>query len=326
MSHIKKFRILLITLGLLMLGAMAIPTSINSAGSKSEADLILMYTASLKGNLDGCGCVKIRRAGLVKRAYYLRNLNRTKNMLLVDAGDLLETQKGDKLRSKYILETYQELKYDAIALGDNELTNGILEYRETYPLLATNLKVLINSGTLVPTNQPLVVTKGRYRVGILAVLEPQFKTAAPITEIMSDKFQIIPVVDTVRKTVQSLKSQKTNLVILLYHGFYENAIKLAQDVPGIDVIVLGHEEKLIDRQMIGQTILVSPGEEGNRVGTLELSLAGGRVSVLKNQFRLFNYETDPDDPAVRKLIVKYYENMIAPLDNAPTPIKSGAVQ
>jgi 2',3'-cyclic-nucleotide 2'-phosphodiesterase (5'-nucleotidase family) len=324
MSHLKKLGILISLIGLFVYCGILTQPCLDSAGPQGQADLILMYTASLKGNLDGCSCIKIRRAGLVKRAYYLRRLTRPSQMVLVDAGDLLEAKKGDKLRSEYILNTYRELKYDAIALGDNELANGVLEYRENYPFLAGNLKILISSGAAVLSNEPLILTKGRYRIGIFAVMEPQFKSAAPVTELMSERFQITPVAETALKTVQLLKSQKTDLIILLYHGFYDNAVKLAGDVPGIDVMVLGHEEKLIDPQTIGRTVLVSPGEEGNRIGTLELSLAGHQITVLKNQFRTFNYGTDPDDPAVRKLIEKYYDSMIAPLDNNPTPIKSGS--
>lgn len=324
MSYIKKLGIIISLIGLFVYCGILTQPLLDSAGPQGQADLTLMYTASLKGNLDGCDCKKIRRAGLVKRAYYLRRLYRPKNSLLVDAGDLLEPQKGDKLRSEYILNTYRELKYDAIGLGDNELANGILGYREKYPFLAGNLKVLIQSGAAVPSNEPLILTKGPYRIGIFALLEPQFKSAAPISELMSESFQITPVVETALKTVRLLRSEKTDLIILLYHGFYDNAVKLAEDVPGIDVMVLGHEEKLIDPRMIGRTTLVSPGEQGNRIGTLELSLAGPQVTVLKNQFRTFNYETDPDDPAVRKLIEKYYDSLIAPLDNNPTPIRSGS--
>lgn len=323
MLHRKKTGIVLCLIGWFFFSGILVQTHLDSAGTKQTADLILMYTASLKGNLDGCHCVKLRRAGLVKRAYYLRRLKRTKNMLLVDAGDLLEPRKGDKLRSEYILQTYRELKYDAIALGDNELANGILDFREKNPFLAANLKMLMNTGGLVPSGEPLIMNNGRYRVGIFAVLEQQFKSAAPMTDLLAEKFQIIPVRETALNAVQFLKSRKTNLIILLYHGFYENAVKLARDVPGIDVIVLGHEEKLIDAQVIGRTVLVSPGEEGNRIGILELSLLGNKVTVLKNGFRIFKYEEDPDDPAVRKLIDQYYNNMVAPVENNPKPIRAG---
>lgn len=319
----KKNKLIGLATGLLLLCNILLPESFGSATINHKTDLTLMYTASLKGNLDGCNCTKIRRAGLVKRAYYLRRLAKPDNMLLVDAGDLLETKKGDKLRSEYILQTCRELKYDVIGLGDNELAGGVPEYREHYPFIANNLKVFFNSGGASLNNEPLILTKGKYRIGIFALLEPQFKSAAPITELMSQKFQITPVAEAALKTVQLLKAQKNDLIILLYHGFYDKAVKLAKDVPGIDVIVLGHEEKLINCQMIGRTALVSPGEEGNRIGTLELSLAGSQVTVLKNHFRIFNYVTDPDDPAVRKLIEKYYNSMIAPLDNNPEPIKSG---
>lgn len=322
MLHLKKTGIMISIIGLFLYSGILAQPLLDSAGPDLRTDLTLMYTASLKGNLDGCSCVKIRRAGLVKRAYYLRSLAGTGNMLLVDAGDLLEPKKGDKLRSEYILQTYRELKYDAIGLGDNELAGGVLEYRERYPFVANNLKFFFNSGGSLVNNEPLILTKGKYRIGIFAVLEPQFKSAAPVAELMSQTFQITPVAETVQKIVPLLKARKTHLIVLLYHGFYDNAVKLAKSVPGIDLIVLGHEEKLIDLQMIERTGLVSPGEEGNRIGILKISLAGRQVTFQKNQFRMFHYETDPDDPIVRKLIDKYIDNMMAPLESNNRQSKS----
>jgi 2',3'-cyclic-nucleotide 2'-phosphodiesterase (5'-nucleotidase family) len=62
---------------------------------------------------------------------------------------------------------------------------------------------------------------------------------------------------------------------------------------------------------VGGAILASPGEEGNRVGTLRLKLRGGRIVGYSNEFRLFEYLRDPDDSSVRKRVDQYREAMRA---------------
>jgi len=43
---------------------------------------------------------------------------------LVDAGDIID-ELPDKELTRHIFEVYQELGYDAIAVGDQEFSNGV---------------------------------------------------------------------------------------------------------------------------------------------------------------------------------------------------------
>ncbi|HEX3046012.1 MAG TPA: hypothetical protein VHY08_14745 [Bacillota bacterium] len=304
----RKFGFVLLTAGLLVfLGGIFIS---NSSGA-AKADLQVFYTASLKGNLTGCDCKRVKRAGLVKRAYFLRKMGKPNNLLLVDAGDILEPQTGPQDRADYVFQVYQDLKYDAIGMGDNELVTGaqrILEYQAKYPLMANNLLMLrgLDSGTgLVPfTKEPLILMKGRYRVGVMALLEPQFTSAAKFSEMLSEKYQITPCEEAAAKMMAVLKAKKVNFTVLLYHGDYDNAVRVANTVRGIDLIVVGHGEKLIDIQMVGRTAIVSPGEQGNWIGMLDVSLSGKGATFNKNSFREFTFQDDPNDPVMWEKIKK----------------------
>ena len=96
-----------------------------------------------------------------------------------------------------------------------------------------------------------------------------------------------------------------DLTILLFHGSYEKAAELAENVEGIDIIIVGHEQRLIEAPKVNDSILVSPGEEGNRLGILTLALTPKGVIEYDNYFRLFRYEGDEDDAAVRRRIESY---------------------
>jgi 5'-nucleotidase / UDP-sugar diphosphatase len=297
--------------------ALQTPESLNSPapaiGEGKEPDLRILYSASLKGNLDGCSCKNIPKAGLVKRAYFLRSLAKRDNVVLVDAGDLLEYRNEDVYLADYILETYRDLKYDAIGVGDNEFANGIgklLEYGKNYPFVASNLSVCADDGKLITFSKTLkILNKGSYRVGIFSLLEPGPDLLAFYPEQLQQKIKLAPHTETAVNTVKAFEQKNVDLIVLLYHGIYDNAILLAKNVPGIDVIIAAHEGRLADAQMVGDTIVVSPGNEGNRLGILDLSVSGGKITHYQNRFRLFNYDSDLDDPAVHARINKYYDEL-----------------
>jgi len=123
--------------------------------------LRIYYSASLNGNIDGCNCDMAPTAGLVKRAAFLRSREAPEPSLLLDAGDIFDAFPDEELAHN-ILEVYRELGYDFIAVGDQELSNGLdslLEYGRDFPLVCHNLSVLVegtmSSSPTCSSNQPV---------------------------------------------------------------------------------------------------------------------------------------------------------------------------
>jgi len=100
-----------------------------------------------------------------------------------------------------------------------------------------------------------------------------------------------------------------DLTILLYHGLHDNARRLLRDFKGIDVAILGHEEPLIDAEMVGDSILFSPGKDGGRLGMLDITIGENGTREFKNSFISFDYKLDPHDPSVMKRIERYRTEM-----------------
>ena len=277
---------------------------------RQETTLIVSYTASLNGNLDGCTCSANPRAGLVTRAPWLRSRSDRDASLLVDAGDLFDTW-ADDLMPGLILDSYTELGYDAIAVGDQEFSNGAAALLA----LKTGRRLLSNNLTICPTDDscaifslaPLYVQKRWGKAGICALIDPKVFTLYP--ETVKKPIKVAPCAEAARGLLERMKADGALLKVLLYHGPTEAAAALAHDVPGFDVIVAGHDQILAGPERIGDTILVSPGEEGNRVGRLELVMAAGRLVSYRNEFRLFSYAADAQDPVIRARIEGYRDTL-----------------
>jgi len=306
----------------LIVSLIFLATSLFCAGKEETASLRIIYSASLNGNLDGCRCKSNRRAGLVKRAYYLKSMYKdskiTANTILVDAGDILNVY-PDPMLADAILKTYSELGYTAVAVGDQEFSNGIdkiLEYREKYPLISNNLSICPDENRcIIFSLSPMIIEKAGVKIGIFALLDPYVFTLYP--KELKKHITLSPPETAAENTVEQLNKSDAALKILLYHGPYENAVKLIKNVPGIDVVIVGHEQRLIDLTTIGKTVLVSPGREGNRIGILTVSLSKKSELSYINSFKLFDYEKDPDDKTVRVRIDQYIKAMHSKLKSAP---------
>ena len=285
------------------------------AGGRNELLLRILYTSSLNGNLDGCACGSVPKSGLVKRAAYLR-AHRLPNDLLVDAGDVFDVS-ADALLSRHILETYAELGYAAVAIGDQEFSNGIealIDLRVGSALLCNNLAIRGQDGTETAfSDEPLVLNFGDVTVGIGSVLDPQVFLLYP--KKLRDRLVLADPTESARQLARHLRSRGVACVVLLYHGTVESALETASDVAGIDVIIVGHEQRLIAPRRVGSTIVASPGEQGNRVGALSLRIgpAAAGVRGFTAEFVELSYLIDPDDPAVRARIESHKQELRARL-------------
>jgi len=292
--------VLLRLLLLLSAGLCALPAG-------TETTLRIYYTASLNGNLDGCNCDMNPVAGLVKRAAFLRNLEPTGPTLILDAGDIFDEYPDPDLE-RHILEVYNELGYDAIALGDQELAAGagaVGKYRTAHPLFCHNLSFPVRQSErdlFAPA--PVVIERGGLRIAIIALLDSSTVSAAADRGI-----EISDPVSTARQMLASVQRSAVNLTVLLYHGPFGSAAELVKTCPGIDVVIFAHEQQLVAPRKTGSAVFASPGKDGDHLGILTLHLGSRGIEKIESEFRFFSYTKDPDDPAVRSRIDTYRQKL-----------------
>jgi 2',3'-cyclic-nucleotide 2'-phosphodiesterase (5'-nucleotidase family) len=284
------------------------------AGGVKEKKLDVYYSSSLNGNLDGCDCKGNPRSGLVKRAVYLREVDSNKALIL-EAGDIFDVYE-DKLLSDYILKSYLELGYDAIAMGDQEFSNGVeylfkTDYRNLFR--SDNLSIqLENSNFQNISDKPLVIAKGGLNITVLSIIDPDVFRFYP--ESITKAVKIEDPSSTLFKVLKEPEIKNSQLIILLYHGSVNKAHELAKVHKQIEIIIVAHDQQKIDGEMEGNTIIVSPGGDGNLLGHLSIQQEDGK-NVFINSFISFDYKTDPDDEGIRNRINEYNKIMKGKLQN-----------
>jgi hypothetical protein len=262
------------------------PNSRRILADMGQPDMALIVSGQLDGFLEPCGCAQGKAGGLVRRYEFIERL-RQQNwpIALIDLGGLInETtiarggKEQSRIKYRYILKALGLLKYDALAMSVDDLKVGVEHalamYRddlgEATKIVVAN--VTTASGSEAHIRPSVVVTAGRVKVGITAVIDPP--AYAQLSD--HDKERLLPAVvppdEVLPRVLAELESQ-SDYQVLMIQGTYELATRLAEANPGFDVVVTSSERTgpHSRRRGIlngGNTTLVDVGRRGYNVGVL----------------------------------------------------------
>jgi hypothetical protein len=113
-------------------------------------------------------------------------------------------------------------------------------------------------------------------------------------------------VDVLSELKAKLEAE-AKLVVLLYHGGPDEARKLAEAHPWLDVIVTAHEAEdyRARAEKAGGALLVNTGHKGKHLGKLDLKRTPEGGLSAEHRFPVEMAHTLPDDPAVRGILNRY---------------------
>ncbi len=133
----------------------------------------------------------------------------------------------------------------------------------------------------------MVIERGGLRFGLFGVLgkEAMIYTNGGATTFADPTESAREVVKILRET------EKVDVVIALSHGGVEKGkdgrytagedVRLAKDVPGIDVVISGHSHTELNEAIVvnGRTPVVQTGKESRNLGELVIALDGDKLTV-----------------------------------------------
>ncbi|MFW5770778.1 MAG: metallophosphoesterase [Spirochaetota bacterium] len=284
------------------------PGLIPSASSETSTKKgQVIYTNSLNGNLDYCHCPSSPNGGLVKRATAIQLLrNKNADLLLCSTGDFF-TYSPDPTLAKYIVKSLRHIDYDAICMGDQEMTIGtdaVNRYASRLPFVCANLEIRQNGKWISPWKPYRVIRKGAITYGITGIMHPSvFKY---YKSNVKKNTRVKKPAPSLAKAIRALKEKKVDCIILLSHSGIAHDKKLAKSHPDINIIIGGHTQTLLDPPLKeGNTIIVQAGSGGAHIGILDITLTDGNISRYSNRFILPDENQPSDDSHIRGLIKQY---------------------
>lgn len=250
-----------------------------------ETEALIIYTGVTHGTIASCGCETNPTGGLMKELTLLDWLRRPdRPSLLVHPGDLFPFEKTPG-KAEYVAKAASLMGYDAMALGDQELLEGLDAFRTLVakyrlPYLSENL--VDGAGKSVAPGYVIKDLAG-IKVGIVSIFSDERYL------FLDDTFtkEVIPqpAVAALDRALGQLEGKVDFLVLLSHQDKYLDR-ELAIKFPQINLIIGGHDEEMLPSPIrVGRTLICNAGILGERLGVLYLAVNPDKhVRVLGHEF------------------------------------------
>jgi 2',3'-cyclic-nucleotide 2'-phosphodiesterase/3'-nucleotidase len=228
------------------------------------------------------------------------------NVLLFDDGDSLQGNPfGDYVASRtlkngqanVIMQLYDAMKYDAMALGNHEFNFG-LDYLDSaiaqagFPVLCANV---VKAGTLEPRFTPWVIldrnfadtegVKRKIRIGVIGLVPPQI--ALWDASALKGQVETLDMYETAARYVPEMKRAGADMIVCLNHsgindfprrGGEENTAYYMTAIPGVDLVIAGHAHQ----KFPGAAFATMPGADiaAGTINGVPVVMAGSFADTL----------------------------------------------
>ena len=271
-------------------------------------DITILYTGDTNAMLYPCNCPIEPDGGVARRAALIKELKKQDPQALVlDAGsffaggDMDQYSQGpdfDRQRTLVNLKAIELIKYDALALGDDEFNFG-------KDFLVDNIKKnnlnFLSSNLKLEGTKPFVIKEiSGIKVGIIGVTNPQVAKRISGLTIADLKTAVVSAITEVKK-------QGASIIILLSTLDEAGNTAIANEVPGIDIIIQKGREKEEQAGKINNTLVLRPAWEGRRLSKVVISFENNKVTNYKaEEIRLSDKVMD--DPAITAILPQCFQN------------------
>lgn len=306
-------------------------------GSMTRLHVVVLGTTDLHGNLLPIDYYtdKQDNRGLAKIATLINQVRReNKNVLLIDCGDTIQgtplqyyhNKKNNQPPDPMML-AMSALKYDSMTVGNHEYNFGlkVLEKARSeaqFPWLSANT---YHRGTNETHYKPYVVKEvAGARIGILGLTTPGIPNWENAPNYAGLEFRE-PLTEA-KKWVPVLRGkERADVVVVAMHMGLEQdlrtgepnpgqvtnenqAIAIAQQVPGIDLIFMGHTHRDVPAVTVNGVQLIQANHWGRHLARADLYLEnagpGWRISARAARTIAADSSTVPD-PEILKLVEPY---------------------
>ena len=308
-------------LALLSLGCLC-----SCVGTSKEVTLKIIETSDVHGCYFPYDFIRRKPTdgGLAKVSSFVKQQREIygENLLLVDNGDILQGQPIayyynfiDTVSVHANAAMLNYMKYDLGNMGNHDVEPGHSVYDRwisqcNFPVLGANI---INTSTGEPYLKPYeVFEREGVKVAILGMITPAIPSWLPEQLWSGLKFE--DMVSCAQKWVKIIREKENpDVIVGLFHSgpegnkldnVTENAsADVAKQVPGFDVILMGHDHRLSCEKVVNvegdSVLIIDPANQARVVAdvTMKLQLKGGKVvsKTIDGQLTsMKEYEADAD--------------------------------
>ena len=299
----KRFPLTVIFVLLVFAQAFSVHTSAGNDGAQ-RTHVVVLQTTDMHGRVFPIDYYsnKYDNVGISKVATLIKEARKTDpDLMLVDSGDTIQGTPLEYFHNKRnntppdpMMLAMNALHYDSMAVGNHEYNFGlkVLEKARSeakFPWLSANS---YNKGTSEPHYTPYIIKEvNGARVGVLGLTTPGIPNWENVPNYAGLEFK--ETVSEAKKWVSVLRAkEKVDLVVITMHmGIEEDlrtgklnpaqvpnenaAVAIARQVPGVDVILMGHTHRDVPSLVINGVLLSQANRWASHVARIDVYLEKG---------------------------------------------------
>jgi hypothetical protein len=260
-----------LALGLLVVACPGAGSPGGGPASKKTREITLFFTTEMKGTLEPCGCNSDPLGDLARTAALLAETRKTRAAALLDGGSTLysenplpkEKVEEETRKAALLAKLLPGLGLAGAGLGPLDLARG--KEGVLFPRQAAN----VSGGA--PVEAPRITDVGGVKLGVFGVVDPALVPGASEPAAAA------------KKAIADLRAQGAEIVVALAHMGRAPARRLAKEVPGADLVLVGADAAdrgLGDPELVGNAWLFQPGNRGQVLTRIDLTIdpAGGPLA------------------------------------------------
>jgi Tol biopolymer transport system component len=239
---------------------------------EKSLEICIAYTGNEQGAFLPRGTEKGAIGGLSRVATVIRRLrSQFSTFFLVDGGNMIRST-SHPLKCALARQFYDDLGYDAAAVGDKEVSYGLAKYSPLSStthteLVASNLTGRQGLGNVVTSK---IISKGGYKIAIVSVISPAL---VPVP----DRDKLLAPLDEVRRSLNVHDVADANIRIIVVHDAWENIPQYASCVHKGDFILCASLDQQFAQPMtVGPATVLSAGGNATAVGFLALRFSSDK--------------------------------------------------
>ncbi|RME18651.1 MAG: thiosulfohydrolase SoxB [Alphaproteobacteria bacterium] len=239
-----------------------------------------------------------KMGGLDRIATVVKSIRAARpDALLLDGGDtwhgsytVLKTQAQDMVDAMNMLGPDAMTSHWEFTLGIDRVTEIVDSL--PFPFLGANI---FDAEWDEPAYEPYkMFERGGVKIAVIGQAFPYMPIANPGWMFPGLSFGVRE--ERMAEVVDEVRAKGAELVVLLSHNGFDVDRKMAQRVPGIDIILTGHtHDALPEPVLVGKTILIASGSNGKFVSRVDLDVRDGQLMGFRHKLiPIFSDVITPD--------------------------------
>ena len=223
-------------------------------------------------------------------------------VLVLDAGNFIGRRNPSYgYDTEITLDCLQKMGYDAVAIGEKEISWGLDELEEE--LAAHDLVPVSNNIFDSETDEyrfpPYrVVQVGDLKVGVTSTIGGG--SVVPRTLKEREGITVEDPIESSNTTLKELRKEKVDVALLIAHVGLQKAEEWAADFSGYDVVIVGHGgQKLLEPKKEAGVILAATGARSDWFGQLTLTVEDRQILSFSGKSYQMKQSEGPFDEEMR---------------------------